>query len=142
LVSHFIIEKRTGPADWAALITMPADNSKEIYSTTDAGIFPGDNFYRLRVTERSGVVYYSAVRRVFYDEGRSGFSFYPNPAVHSITIYRKELGAATVALTDISGKLLLQKNIVNMREEMTLPVLAPGVYFIQINDMVKKLVVR
>ncbi|MBL7748114.1 MAG: hypothetical protein JNM19_11835, partial [Chitinophagaceae bacterium] len=77
LVSDFIIEKKTGTTDWVALMTTPADNSREIYSATDAGIYPGDNFYRLRIRERSGMVYYSAVRRVFYDEGSAGFSFYP-----------------------------------------------------------------
>ncbi|MBL7748495.1 MAG: T9SS type A sorting domain-containing protein, partial [Chitinophagaceae bacterium] len=109
---------------------------------TDAGIYPGDNFYRLRIRERSGMVYYSAVRRVFYDEGSAGFSFYPNPALHSITIYRKEMGAAMVRLTDITGKTLLLRTIRNMREEIVLPEMAPGVYFIRVNELVKKLVVR
>lgn len=142
LVQFFTVEKKDAGASWVPLLTRPAENSREEYNGTDHTVFTGENFYRLRITERNGNVYYSPVIRVHRAGAGERFSIYPNPASRSFTLYRNSNNAARVRLSDMHGKKILEKISTLQREEIILPLLSPGVYLLQVNESVQKLMIR
>ncbi len=142
LVKLFVVEKSNDNRNWIVLTTINAEDNRENYTAIDNSILPGDNFYRLTIREKSTAVYYSEIRRIFYDVDDTEFLLYPNPAYNKINIYRKTDGTATIKIADITGKTILQKIIWNRLEEILLPVLPSGIYLLTINQSVKKLVIR
>jgi len=72
-------------------------------------------------------------------------NFYPNPAVDRITVESDQIGG-TLRLIDISGKLLLEKQIRQYSETVELNGVKSGVYFISLQNgnerVTKKLIVR
>ncbi|MEQ1676819.1 MAG: T9SS type A sorting domain-containing protein [Chitinophagaceae bacterium] len=142
LVKNFTLEKRNDDGEWVMVSIVEAVASKETYSATDHAVHPGENYYRLKVTEKTTAVYYSAVRRIYIDLTQNDFTIYPNPAQQSVQLFRKEATPAVVLLTDMSGKIILEKRIWNQRERLELPGVVPGIYLLRINQSVKKLVIH
>ncbi len=142
LVKYFTIEKKDNAGNWMGLLNISAINNTEDYSSIDNNTLPGDNYYRLRITERSAAVYYSVILRVFQTASANEFTFYPNPATHSFIVYRNTSGPADLRLTDITGKTVVQKRIWNRQEEIKLQELPAGIYLLQVNQFIKKLVIR
>lgn len=143
LVHNFSVEKRNSiDAAWSVIFTLDAAINQEEYNGADHTVLPGENYYRLRVTEKSGAVYYSVITRVIRTAAGDLFSFYPNPASRSVTVYRNTNTTAVVRLADINGRILLEKIIKHNREEIILPVLPAGVYLLQVNETVQKLLLR
>jgi uncharacterized surface protein with fasciclin (FAS1) repeats len=72
-------------------------------------------------------------------------NFYPNPAVDRITVQSDEIGG-TIRLIDISGKLLLEKQVRQYSQPVELNGIKSGVYFISLQNgnslITKKLIVR
>ncbi len=141
-INTFIIEKRNENNQWVVIHSQPAYDSVSSYSSVDNDPLPGYNYYRLKITERSGLIRYSAIQRVFADNIAGGFMIFPNPAKDKITI-RISLGATSMLrMTDVSGKLVLQKQLTGIVTELPLPALPPGVYMIEVNGNTKKLIIR
>lgn len=142
LVLVFTIEKKTGADSWKPILTMPAQATLDLYTTYDEEEQAGDIYYRLKITERAGQIYYSSVRRLFVEPVADDFITYPNPATARLTIRRARSGAADIQLTDISGRIILAHRTLLRQTEFILPALAPGLYFLRVNDKVKKLLIR
>jgi hypothetical protein len=142
LADHFTVEKKDNNGNWMEILTIPGNNNTEEYASIDNTVRPGDNYYRLRVTEKSNAVYYSAIRYVVLSVSAKEFYFYPNPATHSFIVYRNNGGPADLRLTDMTGKLVLQKRIWNRQEVISVPGLPAGIYLLQVNQSVRKLVVH
>ena len=142
LVSTFTVEKRNDTGNWVELLTVAAINSTEDYSAIDNSTWPGETFYRLRITEKSTIIYYSPAQRIFNLLTGDEFTFYPNPATHSFTIYRNSNSTADLRVTDMAGRMILQQTIHNKQEKIILPIAAPGIYLLRINETVKKLMLR
>lgn len=72
-------------------------------------------------------------------------NFYPNPAVDRITFQSDEIGGI-IRLIDISGKLLLEKQVRQYSQPVELNGIKSGVYFISLQNgnslITKKLIVR
>lgn len=141
-VRDFVVEKRNDNNEWMAISNIIADDTMQLYSSTDNDPYPGYNFYRLKITEKSNSVRYSEIKRVFAGNTNAGFTIYPNPATDKITVRLAAYQHSSLRLSDISGKLLLQKQLVNAVTEIRLPVLAPGIYIVEVNDVSQKLVIR
>lgn len=142
LVQAFTVEKRNSNNEWMPLLSINAEANREEYNGTDYTVFPGANYYRLRIAEKNGAVYYSGISYITVYTVGDQFSFYPNPASGSITIYRNKHESAVLKLRDVQGRLLLQRVIINKTENIVLPALPAGVYLLQVNDVVQKLLIR
>ncbi|HEX7905293.1 MAG TPA: T9SS type A sorting domain-containing protein [Chitinophagaceae bacterium] len=141
-VKDFVVEKKNAGQLWQPIATIPANDGQENYFSVDLSPFKGDNFYRLKITEKNNSVSYSAIRHLYFSMYENGFSLYPNPATNKITIRINDPGTTQLMLMDISGKLIFKKVIRTANSEITLPSLSKGIYMVRINGSSQKLVVR
>lgn len=68
----------------------------------------------------------------------NGFEIYPNPTTGILNIQSADLMGSYFSIYDLQGKQLVKNRISKSYIELDLP---DGVYFLQINEMVKKFVV-
>ena len=65
------------------------------------------------------------------------FSLYPNPADEFIYINSNNINIDEVNIYDLNGRIISNKKVVNNR--INLDNISKGVYFVEINGIVKKL---
>lgn len=140
-VSYFVAERKNSLGEWISLQTINANDQQMDYSSTDNDPIAGNNFYRLKVFEKSNAVSYSDIRKVFVDYSGNDLSVFPNPAVSKINITGKFRLPADVKVFDLSGKLILQKQIVNNPSEVNVDGVPAGIYVLHIGQSVMKMVV-
>ena len=138
--NFFTVEKLNSVNSWIELTTLNANINIHHYSTTDISPLPGENIYRLKVIGKDNSKTYSVQKRVylkFYDS----YTVYPNPAKNKVTINGKLASGTPVLLTDISGRVLIEKiiNINTSAFEIILPSLNSGIYLLKIGGAVEKI---
>ncbi len=144
---HFIVERSSDGRNFSSIgeVAAAGNSSNNInYSYIDYTPVRGINFYRLRVIDNSGQTKFSAVRNV-RNEGTADIALYPNPAKDRllINITSDRSDNASVVISDLNGRVMLEKNM-SIAEGMNyLPVetarFAAGTYVVRIllkNDMV------
>lgn len=140
-VKRFIVERSVIANQWIELITIPGNDQKHYYTTSDENPVPGRIYYRIKFVEKNNTLSYSPVRQVITGITNE-FLIYPNPARGKIMIAGNMNGPAVIKLLDVSGKIILQKTIVNTPAEIILPNLSSGIYLLRINQSVQKLIIR
>jgi hypothetical protein len=139
--AYFIIEKSSDNTNWQRLGSVTANEQNRYYSLIDENASGEIIFYRFKIIGKDNSVILSPVRRVrMYD--RKIFNFYPNPANDKIVISGLDLNTTELKLSDISGKIVLQKNISAGTTELDISFLQSGIYFIMLNGTTQKLIVR
>ena len=113
-----------------------AGNSNAIsrYSYIDDMPLKGLNYYRLKQIDLDGKFAYSEVAQVNFDGGERLFVF-PNPAADQLTVQLPANSRFTsVHIIDISGKLVLQKQLASGSSTLKLNIrsLSPGSYVLQL----------
>lgn len=139
---EFIVEKIIG-GDWQDIYLLKADDANQYYQYTDEHPNPGTNLYRIKIIEKNNALSYSPVRQLNWNQKNDRFTLHPNPASHQVIIAGDFSTATRIRLVDASGKLTWDKKIVNNNGSISIDVssLQPGVYFLQIENVVKKLVI-
>ena len=61
-----------------------------------------------------------------------GFKFYPNPVTETMNL-KASVNIESIKITDVSGKLILSKEINNMSSEVSLPNISKGIYFMKVD---------
>jgi len=101
-ILNYVIERSADGRSFAAAGTLlPKTNNGALNSYTyfDAAVNSGNNFYRVRVTERNGSIKYSNILNVRLS-GNSGVLVYPNPVKgNTINIQLENLEKATYMVT-------------------------------------------
>lgn len=139
---RFIVERMNTDGNWLGIMNVQANERKEEYSATDNYPLPGYNLYRLKLIEKNEAYTYSSIQRVFIDKVNNTFTVYPNPASNKIIIRSNFNAPSDMKLSDIAGKILFTKKIIANQTSIDLPLLSNGIYFININQEVRKLVVQ
>jgi hypothetical protein len=87
-MSHFEIERSTNARDFDVLGSLPVNNSSSLnnYSFEDADPIKGSQFYRLKITERTGKITYSSVAKINFRSDKL-ISFYPNPVQSNASLF-------------------------------------------------------
>ena len=123
----------------ASALSLNQNNSS--YSYTDKEALFGDNYYRIKVINKDGIIQYSRVAKVIIGISSKDFSIYPNPVSgKEINIMMNNLIAGNYILSiyDATGKIILVQNINNtggMNTTIHLPdYLTPGVYELKLSD--------
>lgn len=142
LIDRFTIERLSGSGGWEALGVVMANDYDEVYTFTDRDPQAGNNLYRIRITEKNLIVYYSPSRLVLLNEMPGSFTIYPNPAANKVTISGNFSDGADLFLLDITGKQLMQRKLMAAITEVTLPSLPKGIYLLRVNDVAQKLVIQ
>lgn len=137
----YIVERSIIPGQWFEWKTVASNGQIKEYSLIDENPYTGKSFYRLKIIERTYAIEYSPIRVVEIDfEGL--FTVYPNPAKNKITITAHITSPVEARLLDISGKLILKRNLVTSRTEIDLGSLQTGIYLVTINGITQKLIIR
>ncbi|MEL6811219.1 MAG: choice-of-anchor B family protein [Bacteroidota bacterium] len=72
-----------------------------------------------------------------------GLSVYPNPAIALITVDSANQNINTIAVIDVSGKVLISVGDLNVeKHNLDMSSLAEGIYFIQVNGAATKRIVK
>lgn len=142
LVSSFVIERMNNTREWQTIAVAAANETQESYTVTDMNPGTGNNIYRLKVIERNNSFSYSPLRNVFIHADKDAFSVYPNPATDRITVTGQFSGAVMLKLVDVTGKLVMQQQLLTGTTEVALPKLPKGVYVLRVNDTTRKLIMR
>ena len=142
LVQEFIVEKRSGNGNWTSLPVITADDTRFKYATVDNSPSQGDNFYRLKISEKDGSIQYSEIRKIWFGSPASDFTIYPNPSAGKVTLSGNFEPNSLLQVTDISGKIVWQQYIRGNQVRIDLPHFAAGLYLVRYKEAVKKLLVK
>lgn len=135
-MAHYHIERSLDDLSWTRIGTVQAvgdSRSMQQYQFLDEAPSMGHNYYRLVMEERSGLVEYSAVRVLSFEE-RQTFTLFPNPAQNEAQIrFNQWIEKGEVQLFDMTGRPIAQYTI-QQTQIFTFPVqhLAAGSYVIQV----------
>ncbi len=138
----YSIERSSNATEFVNIATVPAKGGTENkYSYTDQHPLQGIAYYRIKENALNGTATYSNTLKVIFESNT--LALYPNPAKSTLTITGlNKLYTATIRITDIHGREILQQKITNSSElTLTLRALAQGSYFVLIeqNGKVDKL---
>jgi hypothetical protein len=141
-IQQFIIEKSTDGRNFYPYIYLaPKNISGSVYTSSDAALANGYNFYRLKVINMDGSIDYSTVARINYTKGSaSGWFIYPNPVLSDVSINYQATTPKNISLilSDAAGKLISKNTfrVVPGVNKLTVPAekLSRGVYLAKVAD--------
>ncbi|WP_127125121.1 T9SS type A sorting domain-containing protein [Pseudoflavitalea rhizosphaerae] len=129
------IERLSGNSNqWITIGKVAAagnSNSERQYRFTDNNVYPGANFYRLKIIDLDGKLAYSSVRFVDFGNEAFAITLSPNPASDIVTI-KGLTGSNRIQLLDISGRLIQQFNSNDPIQKINISYLTKGVYMVRI----------
>jgi hypothetical protein len=142
LGKQFIPEKIIAN-NWFPMSIIQADGLKQTYSYIDDHVGSAANLYRLKVIDKNNSFFYSPVRQVNGKQTADAFVLYPNPASLQVIVTGNFSPSTEIKLFDLSGKLKWQTKKLRANGSVTIDVsfLPAGVYVMQIDDLIKKLVI-
>ena len=127
----------TDAGNFITIATVAANhNSDASYNAYHLSPVAGINYYRIRITDNSGRISFSGIRKV--NIGKDGtISFYPVPAhdILNLTVAGGIINkAATISIIGADGRLLSQKKVNSMGQTESLDVskLSNGNYIVRI----------
>ena len=148
--NHFFeIERSATGKEFVSIGTV---NSKAIngnsiselnYNFTDYNSLKGNNYYRIKQTDKNGHTYYSEIVVVKQDKinALSIARVYPNPSIDgkiNISIFAPEASTITATITDVAGKVIKQftKLVIMGDNELTVNLtnIESGNYFIRTSN--------
>lgn len=133
-----VVLQRNVSGDWTPIFERPLSGSSGAYLDTDAA--PGENTYRLRLTEAGGRVSYTEALSVTRLPARHTLSLdlWPVPSSGSLNValVLPEASSVELRLYDLAGRRLLEESLGRLpagesRASLTLDHLDPGVYLLR-----------
>ena len=140
-VSYYVVERMNANRTWVEIQTILASDFQELYMAVDTHPVSGDNFYRIKIIQKSHTVSYSPTRYVFVS-ANNDILIYPNPATDKIFIRFQYSAPINLEMLDIKGKVILRRKILSPLTEIPVSHLPKGVYAVRIGEQVKKLIVQ
>jgi Secretion system C-terminal sorting domain len=133
-INKFIIEKSSDGITFKPLTTVNASSSTNgMYYYTDNELLAQNNYYRIKIIELSGKIFYSNIVSVNL-KSEVDISVYPNPVVDKLTIQQFGSQYNKIAyLYASTGKIEQQINITSQQHSINIKTLAAGVYYLKMN---------
>ncbi len=135
--------------EFRSLTDIAPKGSNSDYSYINDSTVPGNNYYKLKMTDLDGFVSYSAVLDIKCGMVSDKIKVNPNPFSNSFNVSIETVaeGSATISLYDAVGKLIFQKNPMllegnNLFYYDGLDRLPSGIYFLRIVNKDKSEYVR
>lgn len=144
--SHFDLQRSADSRQWQTIGTVTGHgNSLEVreYQYTDRQPLPGMNYYRLKQVDFNGRFEYSRVVSVAFGPDGSKPSLSPNPAGSELnfSLPEEDKEAPLRAIVyDRAGKACLQAPLTG--NTLDIGGLPPGVYFVQLVDDNRRVLVQ
>ncbi|MCY7310386.1 MAG: T9SS type A sorting domain-containing protein, partial [Chitinophagaceae bacterium] len=112
------------------------------YSFFDNMYLPGNNYYRLRMVDKTTGWYFSLIIRVYNGTNRNDkLILIPNPVVNNFTLggFFNTSGQVQIQITDANGRLIKSffETVVSGFNNMlvnNLKHLQPGIYFVEVKE--------
>ena len=134
---HFIIQHSTDGNSFTDIGSVKAIGiGANSYSFTDNNPANGINYYRLQSVDKDGAVTYSKVVSVDLANKENKFTIAPNPAKNTVNLsFKSPVEATSIAVYDITGRLVLNKQIRATLSNYKLDVatLSEGIYILKVN---------
>jgi hypothetical protein len=141
-IDHYTIEHSQNDIDFTILKNVNAVNNGSIYNYSFTDKFParGDNFYRIRITDKNGAISYTSIIKVNIDNAKTSVTIYPNP-VHNkllnVQFSNLPLGKYQLMIYGVGDELVFSRTIDNAggftTQSFILPAFVlPGAYVIKV----------
>lgn len=119
--------ERRSPTGWTRLSTSAVNSGFTNYGYTDSSPYEGVVQYRVALERQDGQIIYSDISSVSILLQHDVLIF-PNPVLSQLIILDKNYRERQVVLTDMGGRIVLQRTITDIQEYLPVDRLAPGVY--------------
>ncbi|MFN3402488.1 MAG: T9SS type A sorting domain-containing protein [Cytophagaceae bacterium] len=134
----FVIERSFDGINFHNIGTVQAaGHSKQLlnYSFTDLSPLDGLSYYRIREVDFDGSVTYSSIQVVNRDKNNS-LIIYPNPSsgVFSVSSFAGISDESEITVTDMTGRVILQRILEGTVEAVDLTEAPAGVYYLQVKS--------
>lgn len=139
---YFVIERSKDAVNFVQIGKVDAQNSvlENNYSFVDQYPLAGQNFYRLRQVDLNEEYFLSEIRNVLFTDG-SSVKVFPNPTSDQLNVYvesfKKVLNAQ---LFNQVGQQVKEFKLKEQNSIISLDGLSSGVYFLQVNEQLIKVV--
>ncbi len=108
----------------------------------DDGFTPSENWKKDETTSWSNDIFYCEPNATDDLYSTESINIYPNPTTDIVTIkLNDEVKDKSLQILDLSGKIVLRKNISGNSTEIDVSVLEKGVYLIKVGGKMEKLIV-
>ena len=144
-VDRYEIQRRSDANDFMTIGTVAATGNSSTpltYTFTDNKLATGENYYRLTIIDRDGVVTYSPIRSVdFGTTGTVALNIYPNPVAESLRIgINNPAGLMEIRMINTLGQLVRTVRSTGGARIVEIPVkdLNKGFYVVEVKgDRIK-----
>ncbi|MES2773290.1 MAG: S8 family peptidase [Bacteroidota bacterium] len=132
--ARFEIERSADGSSFAGIGAINANQNQcaSPFDFTDASPFAGNNYYRIKITENTGRVFYTGIVLLQNDKSIIG-SLYPTLITKGAAVQVNFTGAkGQLKVADASGRQVYIHSLRNGSQSLSLPLEAKGVYFYSI----------
>lgn len=130
----FEVERSIDGKNFTAIGTVEAKGFASDYSFIDVKPFVGLNYYRLKMVDKDGKFEYSEIKTIKFGNSFK-FEMYPNPAKSTVNILVDKLNSkTTLFITDIYGKQLINKLLIEGNNVINISSFSKGVYLVNISN--------
>jgi len=144
-IEKYEVEKSLNGQQFDKMTTLSAKNNNiavQAYSCFDANPGDGNNFYRIKIIEKSGAIKYSEIVRVNVSNDNNSFTVSPNPVkdgVVSLHLQNQKKGKYVVNVYNSTGQKVYSSSIEHTGGSASQTItlgknLSPGKYSLQLNN--------
>lgn len=126
---QFEVERSADNKEWKSIATIPPAISNK-YGYTDTNPAEGYNYYRVKENQQGNQTIYSATNVIRVKKQIKIF-IWPNPSGNEVNV-QTTFTSGTIDVIDAAGKLLLKKTITQNITTLSIVVLKPGMYYLNI----------
>jgi hypothetical protein len=133
---YFELERSADGKAFSFLARVDAKGKAGTYMHEDRTPLPGDNYYRLKLSDRDGGYAYSGiVKASLSPAGKFSIAAFPNPASKMMTITVKgSVGHAMLSLCDVTGKVIRSYPVSASATSIDMGHLSKGIYLLRYAD--------
>ncbi|MBC7884333.1 MAG: T9SS type A sorting domain-containing protein [Saprospiraceae bacterium] len=143
-VRHYIVEKSTSGTLFGPIGTVIASTDLSNFKTyryEDNSLYSGINYYRIKIEDLDGTIYYTKIVSVYSENGQIvNFKIYPNPVTDNLYVEYANTKATSLDLSIYNhlGQLMSSSTYtdgaISNSIELSLFNLAAGMYIIKATD--------
>ncbi|MES2479330.1 MAG: T9SS type A sorting domain-containing protein [Bacteroidota bacterium] len=132
----FVIQRSDDGLNYSDIAEIRAiaveENIDREYFHYDRSPFLKNNFYRIKIKDKAGMLSYSNVQKIFISQSTRNELIYPNPVHQELHIMSENGGYGNVVLLNCYGKVVMLKEWTKENELIDLGHLPEGIYYLKL----------
>jgi hypothetical protein len=105
---HYEVQHRGNFYEWKTIATVEPKQNMEYSVSHLGGVFDGDNYYRLIITNENGYSEQSDICHAEFIKEGGDIRVFPNPGSNRLKVYSPRERSAYIQFYDFNGRLVLQ----------------------------------